>query len=271
MYDIFRECVEILKNYTGARYLFFLYLAAVIYLLFAEKEKRLRALIIYAPLTILFVFLMPLLRWFYIAIDLDQETYYRILWLLPMGITIAYAGCKLFAKHRCIGLIVTAVLIALCGTLVYRSPHITRAENLYNIPTVTINVCDFLLADAEFNYINAAFPKEHIHFVRQYTTDISLAYGRAALVERWGFSDHPVYQAMEAEIIDIPELLLATREREVNYIIIHLTRVTSDDPENYGLVQADLIDGFLIYRDEVTADVIREKYGPYLPKRPNTP
>lgn len=266
MYDYFIECINILMDYTGARYLFLLYLAALTYLFFAEKERRLRALIIYTPLTILLVFLTPLFRSLYIAVNLDPETYYRILWLLPTGITIAYAGQKLFTNHRRIGLLTLILAISLAGTLVYKSPNITRAENLYNIPTATINTSRFIINDAEFNFIRAAFPKEHIHFVRQYSTDIGLAYGRPVLVDRWGF-ESPVYEAMESEIIDIPALLDATREIEVNYIVIHSSRITSDNPENYGLLLLDQINGLLIYRDEIMAGHIREKYGPYLPKR----
>ena len=271
------ECVVILKNFIGTGYLFYLYLAALVYLLVTEKEKRFRIMLIYTPLTILFVFLTPFFRWFFVASGLDPETYYRVLWLLPLSTTIAYAGCKLFAfKHgtkerksvlgRSIGLLVMAFFVILTGTYVYNSPHISKAENLYNIPNATINVCDYILEDAEFAYVYAAFPKEHVNDVRQYTSAIMLAYGREMLVPRWGFQN-PIYDLMEnPDVIDIPSLLELTREKQINYIVIHWTRTTSDNPENYGLLLLDQIDGLLIYRDEIIATQIRETFGPYYPK-----
>jgi len=271
MYEIFQENIEIIRDYIGNGYIFFLYLITVLYLRITEKEKHLRFIIIYAPVAVLLLFLLPLTRWLYVTVGLDGETYYRILWLLPMGITISYAGYKLYAGCnkvylRLSVLIIVSVLIIFCGSFVYKNPHISRAENLYNMPGATINVCDFILADAEFDHIWAVFPKEHVSFVRQYSSIIRLAYGRDVLVERWNINS-PIYDLMENhDIIDIPALLEFTREKNVNYIVVHWTRAVSDNPENYGLLLLDQIDGLLIYRDEVVAQRIRETYGPYYPK-----
>ena len=267
MYENFTEIIMALKNYIGSGYIFYLYLIAAVYLIFAEKEKRLRVLLIYAPLTILAAFLLPVTRHFYGAIGLDQETYYRILWLVPMGLTIAYSGCKLFAAHRRVGLLISITLVILAGTYVYNNPHISKAENLYNIPGATIHVCDYILADAEFDYIHAVFPKEHVQYVRQYSSHIKLAYGREMLVERWGF-DNAIYDLTEnQDIIDIVALLEVTRPLLINYIVIHWTRAISDNPENYGLLLLDQVDGLLIYRDEEVAQYARDVFGPAYPKR----
>ena len=265
------ETIIILKNYIGTGYLFFFYLAAIVYLLVTEKDKRFRALLIYAPMALLFIFLLPLTHKFYVLAGLDGETYYRFLWLLPLGVTIAYSGLKLFAGqtkalYHYIGLIAVCFVIILSGSYVYANPHISRAENLYNLPHVTMNVCDFILADAEFDHVIAVFPKEHVSYVRQYTSHIRLAYGRDMLVERWGFSNQ-IYDIMEKhEIIDIPTLLEYTRPNEVNYIVIHWSRATDANPENYGLILLDQVDGMLIYRDEVVAEQIRGTFGPYYPR-----
>ena len=224
-------------------------------------------MVIYAPLTILIAFLLPVTRHFYVLIGLDHETYYRILWLIPIGITIAYSGCKLFAAHRRIGLLVSITVVILSGTYVYHNQHISKAENLYNIPTATVNVCAYILEDAEFDYIFAVFPKEHVQYVRQYSSHIKLAYGREMLVERWGF-DNAIYDVMENhDIIDISALLEITRPLLINYLVIHWTRAISDNPENYGLLLLDQVDGLLIYRDEEVAQYARDVFGPAYPKR----
>ena len=50
-----------------------------------------------------------------------RQTYYRILWLLPMAVVIAYAGIRLFGKHYRIGFVVLALVLVLTGKSVYNS------------------------------------------------------------------------------------------------------------------------------------------------------
>ncbi len=92
--------------------------AALIYLLITEKDKRVRYFLVYAPLILIVLFLCPLSRKVFVAAGLDGETYYRILWLIPMGLITATGACRAFAKHMRIGLAVSMVLIGLCGSLV---------------------------------------------------------------------------------------------------------------------------------------------------------
>lgn len=267
MYEALIQSLSDIKLYIGSGYLAGLYLLCLVYLLITEKEKRLRVLLVYSPLTVLAVFIFPLSRMVFTGFGLDAETYYRLLWLLPMGVTIAYAACKLFAAHRRIGLALTAAAVALCGTYVYANPNITKAENAYHIPSVTAHICDFLQEAEELDYIRAAFPAGLVHFVRQYDSDIMMPFGRDMTVPRWDYFN-AVYEAMEKPetgVIDVEELLEATRAAECNYIILPATSLLSVDPvTEYELVLLATIDGFRVYKDPVMAGHIKEKYGPYL-------
>ncbi len=249
MYGIFMECVVALKLYTGLRFIAVLYLAGVIYLLITEKEKRIRVLMVYTPLTVLAIFLCPLFRKFFVGAGLDGETYYRVLWLLPIGITIAYAGCKLFSAHKRIGLIVMSAAVIVCGTCVYTNQNVTRAENLYHLPDSAVKVCDFLNEQGKGEYIKVVVPQELVHFVRQYDADIMMPYGRNMLVPRWGYYD-AVHEAMEkTTIVDMKALLEATRSYQCNYVVFHETRELNSDPADYRLELLGKVDGYLIYWD----------------------
>lgn len=264
MYGIFMECLVILKLYTGLRLLAVVYLLGLLYLLVTEKEKRIRALTVYTPLVILALFLCPLFRKYFVGAGLDGETYYRVLWLLPMGVTIAYAGCKLFALHKRVGLVMMAAAVIFSGAYVYASPNITKAENAYHIPEVVVKICDYLKEQEGKGYIKTVVPKELAHFVRQYNTDIKMPYGRNMLVPRWDYY-HEVYAAMEeTEVLDAEALVKATRNYECNYIVLHESREWDEDPAGYQLVLVQKIDGYLIYQDLVAARRIEEIYGKYL-------
>lgn len=249
MYGIFMESVVIFKEYTGLRYIMLLYLAAVVWLLIREKNKTVRWILGVMPVLLLILFFVPHFRKAFVAIGLDGETYYRILWMLPMGITIAYAASSIVKAHKRIGLAVMAALIAVSGTYVYQSQYISKAENLYHLPDVVIEICDFIHGDDSEGQIVAAFPSELVHFVRQYDANIRMPYGRESLVPSWDYYN-AVYEAMEKpEVIDTAELAKAAREEYCNFIILPLARATTYPLEDEGFVLLANINDYLIYKD----------------------
>ena len=153
MYGIFMESWVILKNYGGTGFLLLLYVIALGYLLIREKNKYVRSIFVYAPMLLIFGFLFPVSRKLYVAVLNEGNTYYRVLWLLPVSITLAYTGCsviyrlgKRFEKNaRWIsyaGALVGVAVIMLAGEYVYNSPHISKAENAYHLPQEVIDICD---------------------------------------------------------------------------------------------------------------------------------
>lgn len=258
MYGIFMESLVILKLYTGLKLLLGLSVLAWLVLLITEKRKNVRILLVCAPLIVIALFLFPVSRKAFVAAGLDGETYYRVLWTVPAGVICCYGACKLFARHRRIGLIVTSALIILCGSLVYQSSYITRAENLYHIPDTVIKICDLIGPENESENVTAVMPPELIHFVRQYDAAIHMPYGREMLVDRWGYYN-AVYEAMEKpEVVNMEELLAATRQEYCRYIVMAQNKATDRDPVECGLVLLDEIDGYRIYEDPVTAETVEE-------------
>ena len=258
MFGIFMESVVIFKLYTGYRILMALFVAAFIYLLITEKDKYLRSIFVYAPLIILAGFFFPLTRKAFVAFGLDGETYYRVLWLIPMSIITAYAACKLWKKHTRIGIVVMAALICLGGSLVYKSPYITKAENSYHIPNTVVRICDLIAPAEGEERVCAAFPSDLVHFVRQYDSDIKMPYGRDMLVARWDYYNE-VYEVMEKpEVIDAKALIEATRNNYCEYIILPEEREIDQDLTGLGLELMDTIDGYLIYQDPVAVKLVDE-------------
>ena len=92
------ESVVIFKNYTGGRYLAVLFLLALAYLFAAEKDKKRRALFLYMPLSLLLLFFFPIFRKVFVRLMGDGDTYYRVLWLIPMGVITAYGAIKLVGR-----------------------------------------------------------------------------------------------------------------------------------------------------------------------------
>ncbi len=256
MFGIFMESFVIFKLYTGLKLLLLLTLLMWIYLLFREKERRNRIMFVYAPLIIVLLFLFPLSRKFFVAAGLDPETYYRILWTIPMGIITVYGFCRLFENHRKAGTLLAAALIALFGSFVYQSDYISKAENQYHIPDTVIEVCDLIEPENPRARVSAVMPPDLIHFIRQYSARINMPYGREMLVSQWDYYN-AVYEAMEgSEIVDMEKLLEATREEYCQYIVMAPGRQSDRDPLFYGLELVGEVDGYRVYLDPVTKEIV---------------
>lgn len=248
--DTWNTIVQFYINYIGEGYSFYVYVAALVFLLLTEKRKQTKTILVISPIAIAVLFSFPPFKMLFDVIGLDSETYYRILWLLPMGITVAYAGVKLFEKCIWAGLAVMCALVIFTGSYVYKNPNITKAENGYHIPQIVINICDEILPEEgeDKSRVWAVFPSEFIHYVRQYSDVICMPYGREALVDRWGFEYH-LKNLMEAETIDTQELTKEVRNCWCEYVILSELKPFSEPMEDYGFELVDTVNGYHIYRD----------------------
>lgn len=122
-----KEILTIFMDYSGKGIYPFLFLAALIYLLATEKDSKIRRVLLESSLVITVLFFFPLFK---MVMDKVEEagTYYRILWLLPMTVVIAYAGVKLIGRHTRIGLAAMVIVLVLGGEYLYKSQYVTRAE-----------------------------------------------------------------------------------------------------------------------------------------------
>ena len=235
----------------GTGFLLVLYAAAFVWLFMREKRKWKRAVLLYAPGLILILFALPPVRMLYTRVLNEGATYYRILWLIPMGVTVCYAGVTFLGKHYRVGALLCAALIAVCGKLVYDSPYITKAENAYHIPQSVVEICDLITPKEDGIRVRAAFPSELTYFVRQYDTDILLPFGRDMVEVQWDYYN-PVYEVMEKpEIIDTEALVGALKETECSYLILWQDRPVDRAPGDFGLTELARIRGYVVYQIDV--------------------
>ena len=253
------ECWVALKLYGGNGVLLLMLVAASIYIIATEKDIKKKIVLGCLPLLILAGFLLPITKIVYVALfDDGSDTYYRILWLIPMYIVIGYGACKALmrikrdAVRRGI-LAVMVLIIAVTGSFVYANQYMSVAENLYHIPQNVIDICDVISPEAGQPRVRAAFPSELVHFVRQYDTNILMPYGREMVVTQWDYYN-AVYEVMEKpETIDVSALLEATRQTKCHYIVLSDTRKIDGKLTDFGLDAIANIDGYTIYEDPEVA------------------
>ncbi|MFI3213244.1 MAG: hypothetical protein R3Y24_07865 [Eubacteriales bacterium] len=237
---------EIFKAYSGVGYYSIIFVAALVYLWFVEENKVTRYLFVYGAGCIQILFFIPLFYWGYTL--LDSETYYRILWLLPSTVVIAYSAVRIMGKHTKVGLLITLVIVVISGKYVYSSVYITEAENLYQIPQEVVDVCDMIMPQEGEDRIWAIFPDDMIHYVRQYSTDIQMLYGREVLVNGWEWGDHELHIMMTEDIVDVETLVTTAEEYACNYIILEKDRPLDGDTEKNNLLLVGETSNYLVYQ-----------------------
>lgn len=250
MWGIFLESVVIFQNYVGYhqnKFLFGIFIFFLLYLWLTEKDKKLRAVLVYVPTLLIIAFFCPLFRKVFVRLFEDSETYYRLLWLLQMSLVSAYGALKLCGRHRKLMLAVMCIAIAACGSFVYRSEHITKAENVYHLPQEAVEVAK--LIEPEDGRVMALVPSDLVYYVRQYSSRINMPYGREMLIARWDYYND-MYEAMEeAESIETSSFVGLTREYGCNYVVLKKDRKVQEPLTDYGFVLYAQTDKYMIYQD----------------------
>ena len=262
LHDIF----VITNEYRGTGFLLILYVVAFIFLFIYEKEKKRRILLLYMPLSLMVLLYFPVFYHIYVVYLDDSGTYYRMFWLLPMTITIAYGACCAIYRFRRIGIVLVCAIIALCGAYTYKqtdTTNVDKTENVYQIPQYVIDLCDYMEQDIPGVNVYACVPTEMLFYVRQYNPKINLIFGRDAVEPKWGYYNEFYEAFVLSDTINLEELLELTRgnlDKKCTYFVIDKDRKLSGDPSKYGLDKIASVEDYVLYRDTIAVEMIREMF-----------
>lgn len=243
------QVVTLFREYMGTGLIVGWFLISVVYLLFKEKRKHFRILFLYVPVILLLLYFNPLFARIVYGIA-GAEIYYRILWLMPVTVVIAYAMMQLYGsirgRARIIFFVLGCGLIMISGRYIYHNTYFSRAENLYHMPQTVVDICDAI--QVEGREVQAVFPVEMLQYVRQYTPFVWMPYGREITVERWTHN-HPLYDVMEAQVIQAKELARLARESGCHYIVISRDKELVGDITDYEYKLFGEFDEYQVFLD----------------------
>lgn len=250
MKEVMCAVFEDFVQYNGRSALLLFFGAALLFLWLVEKDRKIKTVLVYFVTALCVVFVCP----FYamIAMKIDTEVYYRVLWTLPIGILFCYSVIKILTKmKKTVSKILVCVLavLAICinGDFVYTKSLHFKSVNAYHMPNVVIHVADAL--DMEYYTPKVALPAELLPFIRQYSGEFLTPYGRNMLETQWNFS-HELYDAMEAEVYDTALIAQEARAEYCTYVLLSSIKEQKGTMEEQGYVQIDLIDGYYLYLDK---------------------
>lgn len=256
---MWKDIVILFREYMGTGLIVIWFVVSLIYLWINEKRKDLRIVFLYMPVILLLLYFNPLFGRLVYGV-VGEEIYYRILWLLPVTIVLGYTCVSIYGQlavrrqmqKKKTGLaeifyaVCLAGILVVSGSYIYASPTFRRAENLYHVPDSVIHICDTI--NVPGREVMALFPVELVQYVRQYSPVTCMPYGRDAIVDRWNYYP-PICAAMDAEVIDLEQLVPLAREEGCHYSILPADKKVLGKPEDYGWILFGETDGYLIYRD----------------------
>lgn len=251
MISIVKIIMKDVVLYNNNSFLIPLFLIALLFLWITEKDKKLRVALVYLVTALAIVFLCPLYAW--IGMKIDEEIYYRVMWAFPIGMLVCYSAVKLMIRFRSmvskgLVLVLTILMIAMNGDLVYTNTLHFKSVNEYHIPQQVIDVAEALKLD---NYKPiAVLPAELLPFFRQYTADVFTPYGRNILEPSWSFQND-LYDAMEGDstTYDVEEVARCARNNHCAFVVLSCAKQMQGSMEEQGYFLFKFVQGYYIYMD----------------------
>ena len=246
---MFEDNIEIIKycfkEFRGTGMYIAIFLISLIYI-FVKSDKKKRIFFVYYSL---FIFLITLNPFFNKAVGsiFKKSTYWRVFWMLPLGITIAYAGVKLIGESNkkferifvSIGLILTIII---SGKLIYNKDNYKQLGNVYKLPDEAVLVAQLLKTDEYEGQKKAYVPETLTPYIRQIDGSINLAYKR----EPAGYKGHKFVETLA--IGDVKKITDLAKETECNYIVMKKEVKINVDFHYFGYEKINETDNYIIYK-----------------------
>lgn len=172
---------DFLIKYNGVGVVSGIYIAAVIYIFLKGGEKEKLVFAYYSFFFALVVFNPVVVMFLRDHVSEVYDTYWRMMWALPVVPLIAYVFAKAFQdetgkRKRAALCAVLVAAIAISGQFVFADGNFTRAENKYKVPDTTVQLSAMLKEIDETPL--AIVPYDVALTIRQYDANVTLVVGR---------------------------------------------------------------------------------------------
>lgn len=238
MKDYILDIVHLNNDFTGNGMFMALYLVTLLIVAFFVEDKRLKRLILYPSLILLggIYICLPAVNRFVFTVY-DDEIRGRFNWLFMAPAIAAVGGTLMVStlkdkKKQVLLTIAVIPVIFLSGVFQITDYRFQKAENLYKLPQVYIDIADTILKEQRESGDRVAkliAPYETAYAFRQYSYDIELLFGEDATYGRiWDLSQAAVdrvwsCQSMATSCPDMWAIGIAADNYDMEYIMFDCT------------------------------------------------
>lgn len=229
---VLEEIFGLYSAYTGESILMVLFYVSLIYVAVEGKSRGTKTVILYGSAILTIVVFCPLTYLVYTKF-VDVGTYWRMFWVIPVGIGLAFAGTKLINEHRVSGFILALFILLLGGRVVYSiKSSFDVASNAYQLKPEVIDIADYL-ESKDINGYKVAVDPSLLEEIRQYDVNIKMPYGREQYDPSWG-QKSGFFEAMKADSLDYEVLSKKCLYNTTRFIVVDGTKNNANAPEDSG-------------------------------------
>lgn len=198
---------------------FVLFLLSMLYLFLKKGENLVRLLFCGSALCSFFTFLNPYLCTFVAQKITGVDVYWRLYWMLPIYLSIAYVAAKVLENQKGLrkgaGLVMMLIIISLSGVYMYKNNlYFDKYENVYKIPEEGILAAKELLKRED--YTTCIFPDDISPKIRQYTAKIAVIKSRGmSISEKYGWLYQKIYDEKDISSKEVKEELKSLNVRYI--------------------------------------------------------
>ena len=253
---------DLLLLYGNIKYLILYFISFIVISILGDKEEK--KFFILIPIINMCTIWNPLFINFIAKYLTSSVTFWRVLWLLPVEITISYAITLVLdkipkIKYKIIFTVFSVIIIVFCGKFAYTKQNAFYwPENMEKIPQYIIKQTNYILDNSkQEEKIMVMAPGEPLHSctMRQLSSKIELLYSRIMyfddllsneeIIER-----HELYKIYEIGVPDYTqeEFNKKIEKFNINWIIIPKNKELEEYLKETNMEKATEIDGYDIYK-----------------------
>lgn len=213
------------KNYWADGWHALLLALALIYILICVKDKKVKKTFWWYSGLFATIFVCPLtvkaITWF-----IGELVYWRMFWVLPTSVIMAFAFTHLYERIsakwlRAIAVSAMVLAVTFGGAWVYTNIEFTVAPNWHKVSVAVPGICEAIQNDAQAQSLKprAVVVDSLLSEIRQYDAGIKMLYGRNAQRGQISKRIKRVYEQMQKEIPSYKRLKKLLRRYDCNYIV----------------------------------------------------
>lgn len=212
-------------------YQYLILLAVLLLLLFFRKRKEARLLITYSVI-LLVLFFFPLSAGI-IQKCIGSDVYWRVLWLLPVTVLLAYTGTALAERaglkarkggHKLQGLVLILLIgvIGISGKSIWSEDNYVQVHNYQKVPDEVTQVCNLISDQQEEEEEVCVAADDYLAaYIRVYQPSFYMPYSRAGKGSQH-YSSMRLYQELSSPDPDLKRVVKAVRKLGCNYLVFAL-------------------------------------------------
>lgn len=224
----------------------FVLIAAVVVLAVLYRKKKTEGDQMLLSFLLVFLILYAFPPTAYIIIKcIGDIVYWRMFWLIPIPVVIAYAAVKGTGAIRTPviregAFAAVCIFLAVCGMYLFSEENIDRNSNVYGVPETVIQICDAVNEDAEQQNLpefTVAADRRYASWIRVCDPSVHTLYGRGGNGSVMHDNDPVavrIFKSISGSYPDWVQLEKDLKEERCAYVIGKPSVLKAEEAELFG-------------------------------------